>query len=321
MAAARTPDVSVVIPTRDRGDVLGLTLASALRQLDVEVEVIVVDDGSAVAPAVPGMDDPRVRLFREDRSAGVSAARNRGITEARGAWVAFLDDDDLWAPDKLVRQLQAAGGSGQAWVYGGDVNVDADLRVLTGGPPPDPEEVVAALPRYNPVPTGASNVVVSTEALADVGVFDLTLKRTEDWDMWIRLARMGPPAWVPRPLVAYRFHPSNVPLETASIVREPDLLAERYGIPVDRAAMQRRAAWAWLRAGRRGRAAGHYAMAASLGDLRSVGRAAVALLHPAVGSDRVFRLIRSRPEDEGWRREAQRWLDDLARVAPERGPA
>lgn len=309
----------MVVPTRDRSDVLALTLASVVRQRDVDVEVIVVDDASVdrTSGTVASVADPRVRLVRQERQGGVSAARNRGIAEARGRWIAFLDDDDLWAPEKLVRQLRAADETGRGWVYAGDVNVDARLRVLTGSPPPTPDQVMEGLRRYNPVPTGGSNVVVRADVLADAGVFDPTLRRTEDWDMWIRLARRGPPAWVPRPLVAYRFHPSNVLPETASIVREPRLLARRHGIPVDRAAMRRRAAWACLRAGRRGRAAWHYARAVSLGDLRSAGRAVVAVTYPAAGSDRVFGLIRSRPEDEPWRREAQDWLDDLARAAVE----
>ena len=70
--------------------------------------------------------------------------------------VAFLDDDDVWAPGKLATQLRAAEEEGAGWAYTGDVNVDEDLRVLSGGPPPDPEEVVGRLPRYNPLSSGAS---------------------------------------------------------------------------------------------------------------------------------------------------------------------
>jgi glycosyltransferase involved in cell wall biosynthesis len=308
------PQISVVIPTRDRGKLLGLALASALRQREVDLEVIVVDDGSGESTASASVRaDVGVRLYRQERK-GVSAARNRGISEARGEWIAFLDDDDLWAPDKLTQQLDAAIGAGRSWAYGGEVSIDEDLRVVVGGPPPTPEDVMATLPRYNPLPAGASNVIVRADVLAEVGGFDPLLRRTEDWDMWIRLARVGPPAGVARPLVAYRFHSANVPLETSSLIREPAFLARRYGIPVNRAAMERRAAWICLRAGRRGKALRHYARAVSLGDLRSVPRALVALAHPAAGTDRIFGLLRRRPEDEVWRREAQAWLDELAAV-------
>jgi glycosyltransferase involved in cell wall biosynthesis len=307
------PDVSVVIPTRDRPSLLRLGLFTALQQRRVDLEVIVVDDGSieSIEPLIADVSDERVRVLRLSSPNGVSAARNRGVAASTGAWVAFLDDDDLWAPDKLIRQLDQAAATGRTWVYGGDVNVDVSLRVLTAAPPPTPERVMEALPRFNPVPTGASNVMVRADALAAVGAFDVLLRRTEDWDMWIRLARTGPPACVEDPLVAYRFHPENIPIETNAIIDEPELLAARYGIPIDRAAMQRRAAWAYLRAGRRVRAARHYVRAAAHGDIRSVGRAAAALLHPDVGSERVFRLQRSR-RDERRAREAQAWLDELS---------
>ena len=310
------PGFSVVVPTRDRRDLLYLSLLSILWQRDVEVEIVVVDDASTdgTAEMVSGFDDRRLRLVRLRSGGGVSAARNRGIAEARGDWIAFLDDDDVWAPEKLTSQLLAATTDGRTWAYAGDVNIDDDLRVLSAFRPLRPDEVMEVLPRYNPIPSGASNVIVRADALAHAGPFDPDLRRTEDWDMWIRLARMGPPAYVPRPLVGYRFHAANVGADTRAIVEEPDRLAARYGIPVDRAAMQRRAAWISLRAGDRLAAFRHYARAVGMGDVKSAARAAVALVHPAVGSERVFALLRREPQGDSWRIEAQAWLDELARV-------
>ena len=310
------PSVSVVVPTRDRRDRLRLALISVLRQREVDIEVVVVDDASTdgTADMVSGLADRRLRVVRQTSPGGVSAARNRGIAEASGRWVAFLDDDDLWEPQKLALQLEAATRSSRTWVYTGDVNVDDDLRVLSAFAPPTPERVMERLHRYNPVPSGASNVIVQADALEEAGPFDPDLKRTEDWDMWIRVARTGPPASVPRPLVAYRFHAANIAGDTIAIVEEADRLATRYGIPVDRPAMQRRAAWVALRAGDRRRALRHYARAVAMGDLRSAARAAVALVHPAVGSNRVFGLLPESPSDNARRREAQEWLDDLSRL-------
>ena len=310
------PSVSVVVPTRDRRDRLRLALISVLRQREVDIEVVVVDDASTdgTADMVSGLADRRLRVVRQTSPGGVSAARNRGIAEASGRWVAFLDDDDLWEPQKLALQLEAATRSSRTWVYTGDVNVDDDLRVLSAFAPPTPEQVMDRLHRYNPVPSGASNVLVRADALAEAGPFDPGLKRTEDWDMWIRVARTGPPAFVPRPLVAYRFHAANIAAETSAIVEEADQLAARHGIPVDRAAMQRRAAWISLRAGDRRRAIRHYARGVAMGDVRSAARAMVALVHPAVGSNRVFGLLPESPSDFARRREAQDWLDDLSRL-------
>lgn len=298
--------VSVVIPTRNRAALLGRTLRSVCAQQGVDLEVVVVDDASADGTAaLAAAADPRVVVVRNARPAGVSTARNRGIAVARGGWIAFCDDDDLWAPEKLAAQLAAAQEAGAGWVYTGDVNVDGRLRVLSGAPPPDPGEVTATLAHSNPIASGGSNVVVRADVLAATGGFDPALRRTEDWDLWLRLVRTGPPAWVCRPLVAYRFHPLNVAEDVASIVAEPRQLARRYGIRVDLAAAHRRAAWTALRGGRRPAAVRHYLCAVGRGDLRSLARIGVALVHPGVGTDALFAWLR---RDPAWVAEAERWL-------------
>lgn len=309
-----TADVSVVVPTRNRAALLERTLRSILAQQGPSLEVVVVDDGSEDATAaVVAAAGSRARRLRHDRPQGVAASRNHGIAETRGVWVAFCDDDDLWAPDKLRRQLDAAESAGADWVYAGDVNVDDRLCVLSGGHPPDPTAVVALLPRWNPISSGGSNVVVRRAVLDQVGHFDPSLRRTEDWDLWIRLGRRSPPAWVDQPLVAYRFHTGNVTVDPAAMVAEARTLAGRYGIPVDLAAMHRRAAWAALRGGRRLEAARAYGRAVAMGDVRSLARAAVALVHPAVGSERVFSLA---GRDDDWIARAERWLAGLRDAAP-----
>ena len=299
----------MVVPSHNRAQLLARTLRSILAQQLVDLEVIVVDDGSTDDTAAVAAVDPRVVVRRNRHSAGVSAARNHGIAAARGDWIAFCDDDDLWAPDKLARQLDAVERARLDWVYTGDVNVDDGLHVLSGGPPPDPQEVMARLPRYNPISSGGSNVVVRSRLLKTIGGFDPALRRTEDWDLWIRIARFGPPAWVRAPLVAYRFHAGNITVDPTDMIREARQLAAKHSNPVDMAAMQRRAAWASLRAGRRWRAVRYYVQAMIEGDLRSVSRAAVALLHPAVGSNRMFDLL---GRDADWIAEAERWLAAFA---------
>ena len=129
-----TPFVSVVVPSHNRARLLSRTLQSILAQQMGDLEVVVVDDGSTDDTAsVAAAADPRVVVLRNEAPAGVSAARNRGIAAARGAWMAFCDDDDLWSPEKLAHQLAAAERARADWVYSGDVNVDDGLRVLSGG--------------------------------------------------------------------------------------------------------------------------------------------------------------------------------------------
>jgi glycosyltransferase involved in cell wall biosynthesis len=300
------PLVSVIIPTRNRAHLLRRTLGSVLKQATEDLEVIVVDDGSTDnTAAMAAAADRRVQVLRNSESTGVSGARNRGIAAARGQWIAFCDDDDLWAPNKLQEQLTAATRAGAKWAYAGDVNVDDELRILSGGSPPDPAAVMALLSRGNPLASGGSNVIVRSSILAEVGGFDPALRRTEDWDLWIRIARKGPPACVYQPLVAYRFHRGNVVSDPREMVDEARQIAARYGYPVDLTAMQRRAAWAALRAGRRFLAVRYYAAAVARGDMRSLLRAAFALVHPAVGSELLFRRFGCDPD---WAAQAEPWL-------------
>lgn len=311
------PTVSVVIPTRDRRERLRLALRSALEQRDVDLEVVVIDDGSSDGSSamVETVADPRVRLVRNDVAQGESAARNRGIAEATSPWIAFLDDDDLWAPEKLSRQLAALVESGRSWAYGGEVLVDEGLHVLGGSPPPPPEQVAADLSRYNAVPGSASNVIVASDALARVGPFDVGLRRTPDWDMWLRLRREGLPAAVDRPTVALSVHPGNASRDMSTLFGELDLLAARHGIVVDRARHLRWAAWTSLVEGRRLDAARGYVRAAGSGDPSSVLRALVALL-PA--PPEVLARARKPPggRDEAWVDQARAWLAALRADRP-----
>jgi glycosyltransferase involved in cell wall biosynthesis len=242
----------VVIPTRDRIDLLKQTLSSVLGQRDVDLEVIVIDDGSTedVGAALDAIGDGRVRLLRNDNSLGVSEARNRGIAEARAPWVACIDDDDLWAPSKLRRQLDAAGSSGRGWVYAGAVNVTRGLQVVAGRAPATPEEVMSRIRFVNLIPGGASGVLMRRDLALGLGGFDAGFRHFADWDLWMRLADDGPPASVPSPLVAYRVHPGNMAITAPGEVADDLRLFAKRGISVDRTAIYRWLGWWARRSGR-----------------------------------------------------------------------
>ena len=114
-AGPAAPQISVVIPTHGRWPLLQRALQAALGQQDVEVEVVVVDDGSPdeTAARLAQIDDARLRVVHHAVATGVSRARNDGIAAARAPWLAFLDDDDLWAPRKCADQLAAAHAGGR----------------------------------------------------------------------------------------------------------------------------------------------------------------------------------------------------------------
>jgi glycosyltransferase involved in cell wall biosynthesis len=298
------PEVSVVLPTHDRRERMRWTLASALEQRDVDLEVVVVDDGSTdgTSTLLRDVEDPRVRVVRNEKPLGESGARNRGIEEARGGWIAFLDDDDLWAPDKLAQQLQALRRDTRVWAYAGVVLIDEGFRILSGEPPPPPEAVIQALRRHNAVPGSASNVIAAADVLADVGGFDPGLRRTPDWDMWLRLVRVGPPACAPTPSVAICVHPGNVSRDMDTMFAELTTIAERHGIRVDLPRHRRWAAWVSLADGRRMNALRHYAHAVAEGDVRSLGRAGAAMLGPRP------RTISGAERPSPWTEAAEAWL-------------
>jgi glycosyltransferase involved in cell wall biosynthesis len=307
------PDASVVIPTRSRCRQLEIAVRSAQAQREVDLEILIVDDGStdATERMVMSISDPRIRFLKRAVPGGVSAARNTGIGEAKGRWIAFLDDDDVWAPTKLTRQLEVMARSGRVWSYTGAVMVDGELRIFAGGPPPPPGEVVRQLERHNSVPAGASSVVVRADALSAAGSFDPGLTSSEDWDMWIRLGRAGPPDWVCSPLVAVSYHRQNASGDMAGMLRQLDLVAERYGITVDRVRHYRWAAWHALLETRRADAIRYYALAVRAGDVGSLGRAMVAILRPSYANRRT-RPKDPANEDDHWIIEARAWLDALA---------
>jgi glycosyltransferase involved in cell wall biosynthesis len=308
-------DVSVVVPTRNRSELLAMTLCSVLRQRDVDIEVLVVDEASTddTRAMLAALADPRVRTLHHEVPQGVSTARNHGAAEARAEWVAFTDDDDVWAPDKLARQLRAADAAGRGWAYAGSVNIAGGLRVVHGVPPLPPEQVAAALPRYNAVPGGGSNVVVRREILRQVGPFDVRLLNTEDWEMWIRLAKTGLPAWVRSPLVARRVHPANSSLDIAEVVRGTRLIEQLHGTTADWGRMHRWFAESYLRTGQRRAALGQLALAAVHGQAGNVARDLAAIARRRL----TRRSPAARPaeaSDPGWTAEAAGWLDELERV-------
>jgi glycosyltransferase involved in cell wall biosynthesis len=218
------PEVSVVIPTRNRWPLLAETLASALGQQDVDFEVIVVDDGShdETADRLAECGDTRVRAFRHDRGQGVARARNRGIAEARGQWIAFLDDDDLWSPMKLRTQLDAVRREHAAFAYGSAVEFDEHAMNIGLWPAPEPQELAPKLlTNRNPIPAGCSNVLARIDLVRRLGGFDENLFQLADWDMWLRLVQAGNGAVCDDVLVGYRKHSANM-----LTVRERDIFSE-----------------------------------------------------------------------------------------------
>lgn len=304
-----SPEISVVIPTRNRWSLLATAaLPAALGQEGVDHEVIVVDDFSTDETADRLGElaaDERLRVARHEERHGVARARNTGIAEARGEWIAFLDDDDIWSPRKLRLQIDAARSQGAGFAYGASVWVDETRRFLYGHEAPEPATLRMQLLRRNVMWSGCSNVVVRTDLVRRVGGFDAALFQLADWDLWLRLAREAPAACCSEVVVGYTRHSENMLLmDPEDVFREFEYLVEKhraaseeFGVDFDQAWFARWVATGHLRAGRRLAAARAYLR--GVRTTRSVGnvaRAAAALLgNPAVGVGR--RMLAMLP---GW---------------------
>jgi glycosyltransferase involved in cell wall biosynthesis len=315
-------DVSVIVPTRNRPALLALTLRSVLAQRDVEFEVIVVDEASTddTPSVITSFGDARIRSIRHHRPQGVSAARNHGVAEARADWVAFLDDDDLWAPTKLALQLGALRASGATWAYVGHVNINVHHHVTGGSPPLPPGELIRQLPEHNVVPGGCSGVIVSKDTVRRAGLFNGEFQPLADWDLWLRLAHVGVPACVSQPLVAYRLHGAQMSLDASRVETDfwrlsarnrqanPAILLRYLGWWALRIKDHRAALRYFVRAWLQRRP--NYNASALAGDLAVLGRDLLAhrlRISVPLGKSTAHTEV----EDPLWRRAGQEWVDAL----------
>lgn len=204
------PQVSVIIPTYNRSQYLALAVRSILEQSFGDVEVLVIDDGSTddTAEVVRGIADPRVRYFNQGKRER-SAARNLGLAEAKGAFIGFLDDDDVWLPDLVQASLAVFRESGAGVVYTGWQCIDPDGNTL-----PQAATVPAlrgdALSGQLCGTLAFHGALVRRNCTDAVGEFDGSVNIAEDWDYWIRLAAHGFAFdCVPHAMVLYRVHGLN----------------------------------------------------------------------------------------------------------------
>jgi glycosyltransferase involved in cell wall biosynthesis len=315
-----SPDVSVVIPTRSRWHLLSTAaLPSAREQADVRIEVIVVDDGSEdETPArLSEIFDERLVVIRHEASRGVAAARNAGIRAARGRWVSFLDDDDLWAPQKLRAQLDAAEAADAVFAYAGGGGLDAARDFLFAVDPPEPATVTRELLRWNVIWCGCSNVLARSDLVRELGGFDERLFQLADWDLWIRLALAGRAAVAREILVGYVMHDESMLLtDRGDVFPEMDYLVEKHGVAArahgvepDEALFSRWVARGYRRGGRRLLSARTYLRGARVHrDLGAIPRAAGALVPETVveaarrvsGTERRSELKTRRVPEPDW---------------------
>lgn len=317
----------MIIPTKDRPDRLRAALAGVLRQTGVALEVIIVDDGGRPEhiPALRVLEhDHRVRIVRNGTALSPAGARNRGVAEARAPWVAFLDDDDIWAPWKLRIQLDAAAAAGARWAWCGACCIDPRGMVLSIDYAPEPDEARRMLPSGNVIPAGASNVIARRDLVQEVGGFDVTIFHMPDWDMWLRLDERDPGAAHHEPLVGYLQHDAMLSLRHTEVldadIARVDAKVRARGLNPLADCVTRRAMFEWM-------ARGHLADRNRLFAARTYWRSALVCRKPgdalrAVGSlagrrgvgavERAVHRVKSapRPTERTAPLERPAWLDD-----------
>lgn len=201
--------VSVVMPAYNAAATIAASVQSVLAQSYVDWELIIVNDGSTDATAeivTPFLSDGRVVLIGQ-QNGGVARARNAGLERSCGEFIAFLDSDDLWEPEKLAEQVASfrRGGPSLGLVHTRYVSFAGDPSRTRRK---DDDSCFGALPSaerilvYDFIAT--STVMVRAAILEEVGLFDETLFGTEDWDLWIRILSRYGEAKLDRVLVRYR---------------------------------------------------------------------------------------------------------------------
>lgn len=210
---AMNPLVSVVIPAYNREKTILRALNSVLRQTYSNIEVIVVDDGStdSTAQVVNNCADERIRLICLSSNQGANRARNTGISEAKGEYIAFQDSDDEWLTDKLEKQMEYIYKTSVKAVYCPYILCNEDKTSVVPGNYMNRDmcekNVAETLKKGNIV--GTPTLMVKRELFSKIGMFDVDMKRFQDYEFVIRLVKNEFLGYVKEPLVkAYRMEQS-----------------------------------------------------------------------------------------------------------------
>ena len=237
------PRVSVVVPTHNRGPVLSRAIESVLAQSEQRFEILVVDDGSPnneQLDIVTMYRDSRLHYSRLPTRRGPAAARNLGVRNAHAPYVAFLDDDDEWLPEKLAWQLaildRAESHIGAVCTARYTVNQRTGTIEETRCSVADFDR-----PLFRNIIT-TSSMVVRRECFDKIGFFDEALEASSDYDMWLRLSRAYRIYYLDEALVRYFLHGGQISADFAKKARSTTRLLEKHAevLSQDRKAFSRK---------------------------------------------------------------------------------
>lgn len=218
------PLVSVVIPTYNRARIIRKALDTALAQTYENIEIIVVDDGSTddTETALADYAD-KIRYIKQSNQ-GASAARNHGIREARGKYIAFLDSDDQWLPHKLERQVALMESQP-------DLSFVACLSTVEKRSYAGYEDHATQFIRFiiQPFTQNMTRYVVRRDCFEKHGYFDPSIQGPEDWELWLRLLKSGCRfGYVPEPLMIYVTSDDSISSRPYAMLSGEKIIRQRY---------------------------------------------------------------------------------------------
>lgn len=228
------PRVSVILPTYNRAHLLKRAIRSVVNQTYKDFELIIVNDGSvdSTEEAIKTFDDKRI-IYIKQSNRGAAAAVNKGIESTRGKFIAFLDDDDEWLPEKLKIQMEIfeKEPSKTGVVYTGKWRIDITSNKKTYAPyshilnkEGDIHKELFAYPNFvSPV-----TAIVRKECLEKVGKFDETLPSGNDRDLWIRISRYYHFKYIPIALANAYLTPGSISRTEKNIIETAKILLNRY---------------------------------------------------------------------------------------------
>ena len=287
-----TPDmsISVVIPAYNASRFLAATLESILAQTLPADEILVIDDGSKDGTAsIAEAFGPPVRVIRR-QNAGQAASRNFGVQQATSEWIAFLDADDLWQPNKLARQMEELNRNPAADLcYTGRVEFTEHDGVIERGnvmPVPAPADLRQAL--FRNTTFMPSSTILRRSTFLAAGGFDAKYKIIEDWDLWLRLLRDGTVfAACLEPLLLYRIHLNSVSHNAIPALAEAKQIFRTYVLPT----LPRSTRWLARLKSESGQEASAAIILRRTGDPRHLGMMATSIARNPFGSLHRFKIL------------------------------
>jgi len=219
--------VSVIIPTHNRAEFLCSAITSVLNQTFQDFEIVIIDDASKdhTREVITNFNDARIKVIHNQVSKGAAGARNIGIKNTKCEYIAFLDDDDEWLPNKLQMQIDMLENNliDIFGVYTNIIEIDKiSGKILSTGILGNTKDPFQG----NCIAT--SSLLLRRECFERVGLFDENMPASSDYDMWIRILKKFRFEYIDEPLVKYSIHGNRISVDNDKVIRGVEILLKKH---------------------------------------------------------------------------------------------